>query len=123
MSASTVTLGQSARRVHQPRCRSGSGSLLGTAATRNRRRVAPGRYRRGEFEAVEGQPPMARGLGKLPWILEGGMMKAIVQHEYGAPQDVLKLLEVDTPAVGETEVLVRVRASSANPWDWHFIRG
>src|SRR3954452_11149172 len=66
---------------------------------------------------------MALGLSKLPRILEGGMMKAIVQHEYGAPQDVLKLVEVDTPAVGETEVLVRVRASSANPWDWHFIRG
>ena len=66
---------------------------------------------------------MALGLGKLSRILEGGMMKAIVQHEYGAPHDVLKLVEGDTPAVGETEVLVRVRASSANPWDWHFIRG
>ena len=51
------------------------------------------------------------------------MMKAIVQHGYGAPNDVLKLAEVDTPAVGDHEVLVRVRASSANPWDWHFIRG
>jgi len=51
------------------------------------------------------------------------MMKAIVQHGYGAPDDVLKLAEVDTPAVGDQEVLVRVRASSANPWDWHFIRG
>ncbi len=50
-------------------------------------------------------------------------MKAIVQHEYGAPCDVLRLAEVDTPAVGEQEVLVRVQASSANPWDWHFIRG
>jgi NADPH:quinone reductase-like Zn-dependent oxidoreductase len=50
-------------------------------------------------------------------------MKAIVQHGYGAPGDVLKLAEVDTPAVGDQEVLVRVRASSANPWDWHFIRG
>jgi NADPH:quinone reductase-like Zn-dependent oxidoreductase len=50
-------------------------------------------------------------------------MKAIVQHEYGAPADVLKLAEVDTPAFGDQEVLVRVRASSANPWDWHFIRG
>jgi len=27
------------------------------------------------------------------------------------------------PAVGDQELLVRVRASSANPWDWHFIRG
>ncbi len=50
-------------------------------------------------------------------------MKAIVQQEYGAPQDVLKLAEVDLPAVGDEDVLVAVRASSANPWDWHFIRG
>lgn len=51
------------------------------------------------------------------------MMKAIVQHGYGAPNDVLKLTEVDMPAAGDQEVLVRVKASSANPWDWHFIRG
>ena len=50
-------------------------------------------------------------------------MKAIVQHEYGAPQDVLKLAEVAMPIVGDDAVLVHVRASSANPWDWHFIRG
>jgi NADPH:quinone reductase-like Zn-dependent oxidoreductase len=50
-------------------------------------------------------------------------MKAIVQHEYGAPQDVLRLVEVEMSAVGAEDVLVSVRASSANPWDWHFIRG
>jgi NADPH:quinone reductase-like Zn-dependent oxidoreductase len=50
-------------------------------------------------------------------------MKAIVQHQYGAPQDVLRLAEVGMPAVGAEHVLVSVRASSANPWDWHFIRG
>ena len=50
-------------------------------------------------------------------------MKAIVQHQYGAPQDVLHLAEVEMPAVGAEDVLVSVRASSANPWDWHFIRG
>ena len=50
-------------------------------------------------------------------------MQAIVQHGYGAPDDVLTLGDVDTPPVGDHEVLVRVRASSANPWDWHFIRG
>ena len=50
-------------------------------------------------------------------------MKAIVQHEYGAPQDVLQLAEVEMPAAGAEDVLVAVRASSANPWDWHFIRG
>jgi NADPH:quinone reductase-like Zn-dependent oxidoreductase len=50
-------------------------------------------------------------------------MKAIVQHEYGAPHDVLHLADVAMPAVGAEDVLVAVRASSANPWDWHFIRG
>jgi len=50
-------------------------------------------------------------------------MKAIVQYEYGAPQDVLHLAEVEMPVAGAEEVLVSVRASSANPWDWHFIRG
>lgn len=50
-------------------------------------------------------------------------MKAIVQHEYGPPQDVLRLADVEMPTVGDEEVLVRVRASSVNPWDWHFIRG
>ena len=50
-------------------------------------------------------------------------MRAIVQHDYGAPQDVLRLAEVEMPAVGAQDVLVSVRASSANPWDWHFIRG
>jgi len=50
-------------------------------------------------------------------------MKAMVQHEYGAPRDVLRLAEVETPAAVDEEVLVRVRASSANPWDWHYIRG
>jgi NADPH:quinone reductase-like Zn-dependent oxidoreductase len=50
-------------------------------------------------------------------------VKAIVQHEYGAPRDVLRLAEVAMPVAGAEEVLVSVRASSANPWDWHFIRG
>lgn len=50
-------------------------------------------------------------------------MRAIVQHEYGAPRDVLRLAEVETPAAGAEDVLVSVHASSANPWDWHFIRG
>ena len=50
-------------------------------------------------------------------------MKAIVQHGYGAPQDVLQLTDVEMPIVGDEDVLVCVRASSANPWDWHFIRG
>jgi NADPH:quinone reductase-like Zn-dependent oxidoreductase len=50
-------------------------------------------------------------------------MKAIVQHQYGPPRDVLRLADVAMPVAGAEEVLVSVRASSANPWDWHFIRG
>jgi NADPH:quinone reductase-like Zn-dependent oxidoreductase len=50
-------------------------------------------------------------------------LKAIIQHGYGAPGEVLRLAEVGVPDVGDGDVLVRVRASSANPWDWHFIRG
>ena len=56
-------------------------------------------------------------------VREGGTMKAMVQHEYGAPKEVLRLAEVQIPVIGDEDVLVRVRASSANPWDWHYIRG
>jgi NADPH:quinone reductase-like Zn-dependent oxidoreductase len=50
-------------------------------------------------------------------------MKAMVQHRYGAPKDVLRLTEIAVPGVEDDTVLVRVQASSANPWDWHYIRG
>jgi NADPH:quinone reductase-like Zn-dependent oxidoreductase len=49
-------------------------------------------------------------------------LKAITFHRYGAPE-VLELRDVDDPAVGDDDVLVRVRAASANPRDWHFMRG
>ena len=49
-------------------------------------------------------------------------MKAIVYHEYGSP-DVLALQEVAEPAVTDGSVLVHIRAASANPYDWHFMRG
>lgn len=49
-------------------------------------------------------------------------MKAIVYHDYGSP-DVLKCEEIEKPTAGDDEVLVKVRAASANPYDWHFMRG
>jgi NADPH:quinone reductase-like Zn-dependent oxidoreductase len=49
-------------------------------------------------------------------------LKAITHHRYGPP-DVLQLGDVDEPVPGDDEVLVRVRAASANPRDWHFMRG
>ncbi len=50
-------------------------------------------------------------------------MKAIVQEEYGAPERVLKLEEVDRPSVGADEVLIRVRATSVNTPDWITVTG
>jgi len=48
-------------------------------------------------------------------------MKAIVRYEYGSP-DVLKCEEVQKPTAGDDEVLVKVRAVSVNPADWHMLR-
>ena len=50
-------------------------------------------------------------------------MKANVYHRFGSAGEVLRVEEVKTPAAGGGELLVRVRASSANPYDWHFIKG
>ena len=50
-------------------------------------------------------------------------MKAIVQTAYGAPDEVLELREIDRPAIGDDEVLVRVRAASLHPDVWHTVRG
>jgi NADPH:quinone reductase-like Zn-dependent oxidoreductase len=50
-------------------------------------------------------------------------MKAIVAHRYGPPGQALRLEDVDKPAVEPDQVLVRVRASSVNPYDWHMMRG
>jgi NADPH:quinone reductase-like Zn-dependent oxidoreductase len=49
-------------------------------------------------------------------------MKAIVRETYGPP-DVLRLADVPVPTLGDDNVLVRVRAASANAGDWHLLRG
>jgi NADPH:quinone reductase-like Zn-dependent oxidoreductase len=48
-------------------------------------------------------------------------MKAIVQDRYGSP-DVLELREIERPVPGDGDVLVRMRAASVNPQDWHIMR-
>jgi len=51
-------------------------------------------------------------------------MKAIVQDEYGsAPEDILRLAEIDRPVIGDDEVLVRVRAASVDRGTWHLMTG
>jgi len=49
-------------------------------------------------------------------------MKAFVLRSYGSP-DRLDLTDMDEPVPGDDEVLVRVGATSINPYDWHNMRG
>lgn len=49
-------------------------------------------------------------------------MKAFTKKIYGGPE-VLKLEEVAKPDILENEILVKVVANSANPADWHILRG
>jgi NADPH:quinone reductase-like Zn-dependent oxidoreductase len=54
---------------------------------------------------------------------EENSMKAIVQDDYGSPDDVLELKDIDKPVVKDDEVLVRVHAASVHPDVWHVVRG
>ncbi len=49
-------------------------------------------------------------------------MKAIVYYNYGSP-DVLRCEEIEKPAVGANEVLIKVRAASLNALDWRMMKG
>lgn len=49
-------------------------------------------------------------------------MRAIVCYRYGGPEN-LELREIEQPSPADSEILVRVRASSVNPVDWHLMRG
>jgi len=49
-------------------------------------------------------------------------MKAIVYTQYGPP-DVLQFTETAKPTAKDNEILIKVRAASVNPLDWHGMRG
>ncbi|MGP1675477.1 MAG: NAD(P)-dependent alcohol dehydrogenase [Candidatus Limnocylindrales bacterium] len=49
-------------------------------------------------------------------------MKAMVQDTYGAAE-VMQLRDIETPEIGEHEVLLRVRAAGVNPADWAVMSG
>jgi len=49
-------------------------------------------------------------------------MKAAIYTRYGPP-DVIQIAEVAKPVPRDNEVLIKVRAASVNPLDWHFMRG
>src|SRR4051812_2364835 len=48
-------------------------------------------------------------------------MKAIVYCDYGVAN--LRLADVEKPVPNDDQVLIKVRAASVNPYDWHFIEG
>src|SRR5216110_39492 len=49
-------------------------------------------------------------------------MKAIVYTHYGSP-DVLQFKETEKPVPNAGEILVKIYAASANPLDWHLMKG
>lgn len=49
-------------------------------------------------------------------------MKAFTKTKYGGPE-VLRLEEVEKPLLKEGHILVKVKANSVNPADWHILRG
>lgn len=49
-------------------------------------------------------------------------MKAFTKYKYGGPE-VLQLEEVTKPVLKDNHILVKVVANSANPADWHILRG
>jgi NADPH:quinone reductase-like Zn-dependent oxidoreductase len=57
--------------------------------------------------------------------LPGGatLMKGVVRRCYGPPEVVVKYEDRVKPSPADDEVLVRVRAASVNPLDWHYVEG
>lgn len=49
-------------------------------------------------------------------------MKAYTKSKYGG-SEILQLAEVEKPALKDDHILVKVMANSANPADWHILRG
>jgi len=48
-------------------------------------------------------------------------MKAVIRCDYGLTN--LKIADIEKPTPTDDQILVKVRAVSVNPYDWHFIEG
>jgi NADPH:quinone reductase-like Zn-dependent oxidoreductase len=70
-------------------------------------------YRMSHTEPCGAAPPLPAG---------AVLMKGVVRHCYGSP-DVLRYEDRVKPTPADDEVLVKVRAASVNPLDWHYVEG
>jgi hypothetical protein len=79
--------------------------------------LAPGaRQSPGEGDPMTKTEPLDDSIESMGVTTAVSTMTAIVHDEYGtAPEDVLRLDEVDKPAIGDDEVLVRVHAAGRPP--------
>jgi NADPH:quinone reductase-like Zn-dependent oxidoreductase len=68
-----------------------------------------------QLDMLRAPPPLSAG---------GKTMRAVVQDRYGAaPEDVLRLAEIEWPTISDDEVLVRVRAAGVDRGTWHIMAG
>ena len=64
--------------------------------------------------------PATEGAGEP--TVEATAMQAALYRCYGSPE-VVRIERVAKPVPGDDHVLVKVRAASVNPLDWHYMRG
>ena len=50
-------------------------------------------------------------------------VRVICHHEYGIPEEVAQVETWDTPAIGQNQVLVEMKASPINPADINILEG
>lgn len=65
---------------------------------------------------------IAEGSSLAKAEVAGAQMKAAICSRYGPP-NVVQIKDVERPVPKDDEVLIKVRAASLNPADWHMKRG
>lgn len=89
-----------------------------TRGSHRRTRQLASAHDRGRHDVERNGPRVEPGGGAVT------TMSAIAQEKYGlVPEDVFRVADVATPALGDDKVLVRVSASSVDRGTWHVMAG